>query len=143
MFFSSSMERFPLGCHYYPQSRQEGKVLVVFCVVIYTKLHVWIHWLWWLLEKQNFSLFCNLHSLSWRGSFSDAVDKQVQHTLIQIIVFLHIIYKTVNIIYLIYQKKYPLHIVLHELWGGPPMMLVTSCSSIPWLLICSVEPSNS
>ena len=75
-----------------------------FRFVIYTKIHVWIHWSWWLLEKHNFPLFCNLHGLSWRGSFGDAVDKQVQHTLIQIFVFPHILYKTVRLTYLITKK---------------------------------------
>ena len=109
--------------------------------VIYTKFHVWIHWSWWLLEKHNFSLFCNLHGLSWRGSFGNAVDKQVQHTLIQIFVFLHILYKAVTLNYLKTKLPQP-HIVLQELWRDPSMMLLTSCFSIPCVLECQVTPSD-
>ena len=35
-----------------------------------------------------------------------------------------------------------LSIVLHDLLRGPSMMLLTSCSSIPGLLICLVAPSD-
>ena len=53
--------------------------------------------------------------------------------------FLHILYKTVKHTYLIYQKWYPLHIVLHELWRG----LQWCCwRAVPAYLDCSYAQWN-
>ena len=58
-----------------------------FRFAIFTKFRVWIQWLQWKTW-----LFIILHSLLWEGSFSDAVDEQLQPTLIQIIVFFHLLH---------------------------------------------------
>ena len=39
-------------------------------------------------------------------------------------------------------KWLPLQTVLHVLWIHLSMMLLTSCFSIPWLLICLLAPSD-
>ena len=80
-------------------------------------------------------------SILWRGSFSDAVDKHLLNTLIQKFVFPLILCKAVKSTYLNI-KCLPLHTVLHVLWIHLSMMLLTSCFSIPWLLICLLAPSD-
>ena len=66
---------------------------------------------------------------SWQASFK------------QKFVFPLILCKTVKSTYLNI-KWLPLHTVLHVLWIHLSMMLLTSCFSISWLLICLLAPSD-
>ena len=69
-----------------------------FRFAIFTKFRVWIQWLQWFFWKTW--LFIILHSLLRKGSFSDAVDKQLQPTLILIFVFWRITFIAVKLTYL-------------------------------------------